>query len=166
MRFPAVVAVALAVAPAASARTLTLNWVEKISPAYGYPAMTFTVKTFTVNGASWSVKGSVANRSRGDVKIRLRGTPYGGPYAEYTFGVFIPSPCTKPGNVECSDHSYATKWSPRVPSVLHPGQRWSGTFSGTKKLPRGKLLSIMFGYFASSVPKKDFAYVTQHEFKL
>jgi len=170
VRFPAAsglaATLALVVAGAAQARTIPLHWKETLSPLYGYPAMTFTVDSITVAGSAWSVKASVTNRSKGSIRVSLKGTPYGGPYAQYTFGIFIPSPCTKAGQIMCSDRTYATKWIPRVPSVLSPGQTWRGTFSGTRALPHGLLLSVMFGYFYASTPKKDFSYVTQHEFKL
>jgi hypothetical protein len=60
---------ALVSAQAAEAGTLKLNWVEKTSTDYGYPPMTFSVKSITIEGKRWTMRASVANRSSHVVSV-------------------------------------------------------------------------------------------------
>lgn len=157
-------AIALAAAPAAQAKTLRLNWVERTGPEYGYPAMTFTVESITVEGTRWSMRASVANRSKHVVTV-TRGKPGNG---DFRFGLIVPyqgKSCSITGT--CLPTLLGSQQSrPPFPSSLGPGRTWSGSFAGAGRLPRGQFLNVAFGFFVDSTSKKAFSWITQHSFKL
>ena len=159
-------AVGLVAASAADAGTLTLNWVERSSPRYGYPAMTFVVKSVTVDQSSWSVRASVSNRSRQSIHLLTDKDFY---FPAKLFGrVPPPARCNPLVGAGCtwSAPLQATSFRPRVPSVLRSGARWNGVFSGTGTLPRGKLINVAFGAFYSPKARRNFSWTTTHGFKL
>lgn len=43
--------------------------------------------------------------------------------------------------------TYADRFEPRRPRLLSPGERWSGTFSGRARLPRGVPIRVVLGRF-------------------
>jgi hypothetical protein len=43
--------------------------------------------------------------------------------------------------------AYADRFEPRQPRLLSPGERWSGTFSGPGRLPRGVPIRVVLGRF-------------------
>jgi hypothetical protein len=163
----AIVPVAGALAPAVQPRTLTLNWVEKTSP-YGYPPMTFSVESVTVDGSRWTVRASVVNRSGSAVKV-TRGDRE---TSAYRFGLLVPSPNP------CHPSTFGGCWHdppvllgaqstrPQVPSTLKPGARWTGTISGFGKLPNKERINVTFGYFVTAAKPEGFAFVTDHTFRL
>jgi hypothetical protein len=160
---------ALVLVPTAQAKTLKLNWVEKTIG--DYPAMTFKVKTLTVVGTKWSYVASVANNSKVAVKIGPGSPSEDG---QYRFGLILPqkydtschpvyTPCPAPRPPLAGAQS--TK--PRMPTVLRPGQTWSGTVSGTRTIPRGVLIRIAFGYFTDPAFRPTgFSFITENTFKL
>ncbi len=155
---------ALGVAQAAQAKTLKLNWVEKASPDYGYPAMTFSVKSITLSGKSWTMRASVANRSSHVVSV-TRGKPSEG---DLRFGIVLPltgNQCSVTGT--CFPKLLGSRQSrPAFPSSLKPRQVWTGTFSGAGAVPRGVAISVAFGFFVDTSSKKEFSWITQHAFTL
>jgi hypothetical protein len=86
--FLATTTLAAGAAKAATERTLKLNWVERPSPDYGYPAMTLTAVSVTFQGKNWSLRASVANRSTHSISV-TRGSPVRG---DYRFGLILPRP--------------------------------------------------------------------------
>ncbi len=163
MRFPAVVAVALIVAPAASAKTLTLNWVEQASATY-YPAtMTFKVKSVTTGAHAWSVRASVTNRSNTTIRL-VKAVTIASPHYQYPFSLLF-APVCKPPAISCQlEILAATYFRSAKPTQLRSGKTWTGTFGGPGLPPRQKLINVGFGEFV--VGKKTFSYITTHAFKL
>jgi hypothetical protein len=159
----ALAASALAIPAAASARTLRLDWAE--STSFGYPAMTFTVKSVTIHRGSWSVLASVTNRSRGDIGVVTEPSPY----LPYRFGLLVPSAHLRNGLPETLSHDTtwraALSFAPRLPVVLPPRATWRGTFSGRGALPRGRPIGVTFGVFASR-QLGSFSWATDHAFTL
>lgn len=159
----ALAAAAFVVPSAAGARTLTLDWIE--TTGFGYPAMTFTVKSVAIHRRSWSVRASVTNRSRGDIRVVTEPSPY----LPYRFGLLVPSHGLRHGLPETLSHDAtwraAVSFAPKLPAVLQPHHRWRGTFSGRGELPRRRPISVTFGVFAS--PRLgDFSWTTAHAFTL
>ena len=155
---------ALVAAQAAEAGTLKLNWVEKTSTDYGYPPMTFSVKSITIEGKRWTMRASVANRSSHVVSV-TQGKPAEG---DLRFGLVLPlsgNACSVTGT--CFPKLLGSRQSrPTFPSSLKPGQVWTGTFSGVGSVPRGKAISVAFGFFVDTSSKKQFSWITRHSFKL
>jgi len=128
------------------ARTIPLGWKEKLASA-GKTAMVFKVTSLTVDGSSWSVKASVANRTTKAVKIRKR----------FGIGLFE------------SEEQYegytvlrASAYAPKLPARLGPGKTWSGTFRGTGILLPGTLVRVIFATFVAPLlpGKTDFDWIT------
>jgi len=167
VRSPVAVAVALLFVPSASAKTLTLNWVEQRSTAYYAEAMTFKVKDVTIGLRAWSVHASFTNRSQ--VTLRIRRT-LGDYYASYDFGLGWAN-CTNPGGfascgLQTLKYTYA---KPVFPKQLLPRQTWSGVFGGPGIPTHGLLINVVFGVFlppGAPQTAKEFDYITTHAFKL
>ena len=149
--------------PAASAKTIRLNWTERISNEFGYVAMTFKVKDVVLGRNAWAVHGSVTNRSRKTIQIvrPIEMTSL----QQYGFGLgFTPTSCSQ-GHATCGlDLLLATYARPRLPASLPPGRSWSGVFGGPKLPPKGKGIAVTFGYFRVS-RDQHYSYATTHEFR-
>jgi hypothetical protein len=48
---------------------------------------------------------------------------------------------------EAKPLTYADRFSPAAPRLLAPGERWSGSFSGRGRLPRGVPVRVVLGRF-------------------
>jgi hypothetical protein len=159
-------AAALVAPTTARARTLALNWTETTNSRFGYPAMTFTVKSVTIRGGSWSVCASVTNRSAHQIAVVTEPSPY----LPYRFGLLAPKTHPAGGFPETLTH--ATTWlgavsfAPSPPAVLRRGHTWRGTFSGRGTIPRGTLISVTFGDFLSPQVQWNFSWTTNHAFRL
>jgi hypothetical protein len=125
--------------------------------------MTFVVDSVTMTSSAWSVRAAVTNRSRGDIDIITEPSPY----LPYRFGLFLPDGHLRPGLPETltRDTSWrgATSLAPQPPAVLRRGDTWRGRFAGRGALPRGRLISVTFGVFASA-QLGDFSWTTAHAF--
>jgi hypothetical protein len=159
-------AAALVAPTAARARTFPLNWIETTNSRFGYPAMTFTVKSVTIRGGSWSVRASVTNRSAHQIAVVTMPSPY----LPYRFGLLAPKPHRAGAFPETLSH--ATTWlgavsfAPRPPAVLGRGRTWRGTFSGRGTIPRGTLIKVTFGDFLSPQVQWNFSWTTNDAFRL
>ena len=158
-------AVALVASSAAAAppRTIKLGWLERTSPAYGFPAMTFKVADVVVTGKAWAVHGSVTNRSKqtiGIVAPDTRTYP-----TQYGFGLARAN-TSCPRNARCgTDEVTQTYAKPALPKQLAPGQTWKGVFGGPGKLPRQRIINVTFGFFVVS-QTKHFSWNTTNSFRL
>jgi hypothetical protein len=158
--------IVLVITPAAEAKTVRLNWFEKTGSGYGYPSMTFIIKSVTVEGPRWSARASVANRSANAVEVTQGRRSFG----DYRFGLIVP----RRKNSNCGPQSGpcfplllgSQRSRPAFPATLGPGQVWTGSFSGTGALPRGVVISVAFGFFVDPTSKKGFSWITHHSFKL
>jgi hypothetical protein len=159
-------AAALVAPTAARARTFPLNWIETTDSRFGYPAMTFTVKSVTIGGGSWSVGASVTNRSAHQIAVVTMPSPY----LPYRFGLLAPKPHRASAFPETLSH--ATTWlgavsfAPSPPAVLGRGHTWRGTFSGRGTIPRGTLIRVTFGDFLSPQVRWNFSWTTNDAFRL
>jgi hypothetical protein len=87
-----------------------------------------------VSPAGWSVRARLVNRSGHVLRpVRTGKTGWG-------------------WSAESSDRTMhrvaeASSFRPALPHRLRPGARWSGTFSGTGRLPRRWLVSFGLGYY-------------------
>jgi hypothetical protein len=149
----------------ASAKTLRLGWLERTDTRNGYPALTFTVASITIGRNVWSVRASVANRSRAAVAVITKTSPY----LPFRFGLFTPGAYDRHGLPEklTRDTSWlgAISYAPALPLVLRPGATWRGRFSGRGRLRRRRPISVTFGVF-SSAELGDFSWTTAHAFTL
>ena len=155
-------AAAAAIAPGADAKTVRLNWVERTpAPTFGYPAMTFRVRTVTASRTSWTVRAEVSNRSPHTIFVRaadLRSYP-----PLYGFSVLAPRPSCDYG---CTPVPFAAaRFTPRLPNPLRPGTVWQGTFSGRGRLTGKRGLALSFGRFqvAGGI---SFSWSTRRTFRL
>jgi hypothetical protein len=159
-------AAALVAPTAARAKTLPLNWIETTNSRFGHPAMTFTVKSVTIRGGSWSVRASVTNRSAHQIAVVTMPSPY----LPYRFGLLAPKPHRASAFPETLSH--ATTWlgavsfAPSPPAVLRRGHTWRGTFSGRGTIPRGTLIRVTFGDFLSPQVQWNFSWATDDAFRL
>lgn len=154
--------VALAVAvPPASAKTINLNWTERLPNQSPFLPMTFTVRSVALTKNAWAVHATVTNRSKKTIQLVA---PIDTNPQQFTFGLaYFHSGC--PSNATCwLDVLQATYAKPRLPRTLQPGGSWSGTFGGPKLPPKGKGINVTFGYFSVS-RNRSYSYVTQHEFR-
>lgn len=153
---------ALLVVPSAAAKILTLNWVEKASGDQYPAAMTFRVKSVTLTRKSWATHASFTNRSSKTIRIVKPTDTYP---PEYTFGLGWASAC-KPPAIACAlDTRNRTYSKPSLPTLLRPGQTWSGVFGGPGLPKKGLLVYVLFGHFL--LPDgKDFDWITTHSFRL
>lgn len=154
---------ALALAPAVQARTIKLNWVDRVTSDFGYQPMTFKVASVTITARAWSVRGSVTNRSKRAVRIAR---PAPGYPQQYAFGLGWASACPPPNTACRLDTRRWTYAKPALPSRLRPGQRWEGVFGGPGVVPRGTLVNVTFGRFVPAGETQGFNWITQRAFKL
>jgi hypothetical protein len=177
-RLVVVAALSLVLAPAAGAKTLKVNWHE--SKAVGAGRVDFHVTKIVVAARRWSVTAEVANRSPYALRVaqpkamEANGTVWS---RDAGFGVAYRS--TDPNCVPvqgCVPGLWAFRaatGTPTLPASLAAGATWSGTFSGTAKLPHRTDLRLTFGYFTvTAAPDADVAYVgtsfnwvTDHTFR-
>jgi hypothetical protein len=53
---------------------------------------------------------------------------------------------------EAKPRTLADRFRPAPPRLLSPGERWSGTFSGPGRLPRGVPIRVVLGRFVITGP--------------
>jgi hypothetical protein len=147
-------AVLLATAPVAGAARV--NWNEKAKYA-GKPIMSYRVVSITFTKQGWRALVSFRNLSKRPIKVGNR----------FAIGYW-----TNP-----KSYSYAqalgfapvTRFSSKVPSVLKPGDHWSGTISGTG-VPSGTgtvYARIIFGPFTGFPGRTQaVSWITDHSQRL
>jgi hypothetical protein len=182
----------LVLAPAAQARTFTVNWNEAYS-FYGSGFLTFHVTRIAVTPANWQIKMTLNNKSPYTLDIRtpaLETAAYidpnfkgwagcgvtnlgGGQGFGLTKYEYKPAPNGGRGN-----SGYLTlPWThatPNFPSKLKPNATWHGIYSGAGPVPRKTELRLCFGLFTiTDAPSTDksqigtyFSLMTRHTFQL
>lgn len=155
--------VALALAPAVQARTIKLNWVDRVTSDFGYQPMTFKVGTVVLTAKAWAVHASVTNRSGTALRIA---SPLNTYPAQYTFGLGWAPKCPPPSTSCALETLRRTYSKPALPKTLRPGQTWKGVFGGPGKPARAKLISVTFGYFVPAGKSDGFSWISQRAFKL
>jgi hypothetical protein len=119
-------------------RVVLLNWHE----AAGKPGerMIVRIASVAVRERGWSVRASLENDTAATLFI---GRPHTTERA--TFGLVPAASTRKRGSVPTG--LLATRYSPPLPRILDPGERWTGTFSGGGVVRRGTRVRIAFGTF-------------------
>lgn len=159
----ALTACALVLVPSAQARTIKLNWVDRISADFGYLPMTIAVRQVVITPRAWAVHASITNRSRKAIRIAK---PIVSHPPQYTFGLGWAPKCPPPSfscKLETRDFTYA---KPPFPGILRPGQTWKGVYGGPGRPAKGKLIYGTFGYFVPAGARDGFSWLTQNAFKL
>ncbi|HEY3183613.1 MAG TPA: hypothetical protein VGJ77_12305 [Gaiellaceae bacterium] len=140
-RLAVVALVAALAAPAAAAKTLRVNWIERKSFTDG-GALVFRVTRITVTPASWSATVRIENRTRVDFGV----------YAGCTgFAPQNPSPGMAvvyyAGGLGWKTGTWIRGATTPLPKRLDGGASWSGTVGGRAWLPAATDLRLAFGYF-------------------
>ena len=61
----------------------------------------------------------------------------------------------------------ATRYEPRLPAVLEPGDTWSGTISAPGALVAGGWVRVVFGALVRIAPPHDgVSWITDHVYRL
>jgi hypothetical protein len=125
-------------APPARPEASLLNWSE----ARGTPGERLIVRvaSITLRRGAWSVSASIENDTAAPLFIGRPHTDDPG-----TFGLVAADSTRKRGALPGG--LTATHYSPPLPGVLDPGERWRGTFSGPGAIRSGTNIQITFGSF-------------------
>jgi hypothetical protein len=74
---------------------------------------------------------------------------------------------TKTGLLVGSATLVANRFEPALPRVFEPGRRWTGRFSGTRRLPQGQPVRVSFGLFFNGASRPAyFRWITDHSVSL
>jgi hypothetical protein len=147
-------------------RTVALDWHE--APGRAGARLIVDVRRLVVRADGWSVDARVKNGTTVPYTI---GRPHHPGQSE--FGVLLlSSPSVQADDIAAAGPGVlASRYSPPLPRVLHPGEAWSGTFSGRGRLTGARYLRVQLGRFTTVGPRRPglpwrFGYVTDHVLKL
>jgi hypothetical protein len=113
--------------------------------------MIFEVKRLVVGEKGWMVEASIENRTSVTYLV-IRPHIRGG---------------TKTGLVVGEATLVANRFEPALPRVFEPGRRWTGRFSGTRRLPGGRSVRVSFGLFFNGASRPAyFRWITDHSVSL
>lgn len=149
----------------AEPRVFELGWVEESTEL----GLIFRVQQLVIRRDGWLVTASVANRGSVDYAIRWphhRGASM--------FGLVLLETVTRKELRELTaDFRKAPPFLepdrivPPPPSVLRARSSWRGTMSGTRILPKGSTVRILFGRFDRTRGHPGFLlWVTEHAVRL
>ena len=124
--------------PTARPHVVVLNWMESA----GKPGerLILEVGSIAVGERTWKVKAAIRNDTAAPLFI---GRPHTAEPA--TFGLVGAGSVRERGQVPTG--LIATSFSPSLPRILDPGERWSGTFSGRGVIRRGTRVRVAVGTF-------------------
>ena len=127
---------------------LIVSWNEQRALDRGH--VIFRVRAIEFGARGWNVRGGFTNRSPFVIRIS-RGSEEGA-YARGVAPVgmsivqhrtmFTPAGVTHRASVFSG-----TRFRPRIPPSLRPGESWNGTFGGADRLPPNRYLRVGFGHF-------------------
>lgn len=143
-----------------------LDWHE--APGRVGARMIVDVHRLFVRRNGWSVDARVQN---GTTVVYTIGRPHHPGQSE--FGVLLlSSPSVEADDLAAAGPGVlASRFSPPLPRVLHPGEVWKGRFSGRGRLAGARYLRVQLGRF-TTVGRREpglpwrFGYVTDHVLKL
>jgi hypothetical protein len=140
-------------------RTIALDWHERSK-------IQVDVRRLVVRANGWSVSAAVRNNARVSFVIERPHHP-----GETEFGLLALGSSDARAVGTAGRGVFATRLEPAVPRVLHPGDEWSGTFSGQDHLSNVRFVRVQFGRFTNFGPvqgglPKRFTYVTNHVLRL
>ena len=150
--FALAAALALALAPTASAQTIHLNWHER-APTTGIAVMTIDVHALRTQGNLWAATVTFRNLTQTALRIE----------PHFALGVYRTKKAQQPFRL-----FLARAYSPKLPRAIKPKQRWSGTYGGSGRIPDGAYVRIILGDFLSSYPPPlgpRIAWVTDHAYR-
>ena len=148
---------------AAGPQRATLGWRETAGEAG--EQLVFSVESLEILSDGWRAKLSVENQSTTSYKMASTlSQPFGlmvfssGDYAELMeqneSGTL---PTVRP----------ATRYEPRLPAVLEPGDSWTGTISAPGALVANGWVRVVFGALISVVEPRDVvAWISDHTYRL
>jgi hypothetical protein len=148
---------------AAGPQMATLGWRETYGPAG--EQLVFSVDSLEVLPRGWKAKLSLENRTK---------TSYGvASTLEQPFGLMVFSSGSHEEFVQMNEERMlpavrpATTYEPRLPSVLEPGDSWTGTISAPGALVANSWVRVVFGALVSvAEPQDSFAWITDHTYRL
>jgi hypothetical protein len=127
-------------------QALRLDWHENC----GTRARPLTISTrrLTVGERRWRVALAFRNETGITLGVlrphAVEETLFGlAPYGTTSFREVL----KRAENAEAKPLTYADRFSPAAPRLLAPGERWSGSFSGLGRLPRGVPVRVVLGRF-------------------
>jgi hypothetical protein len=135
---------ALAVPAAASAGTIPVGWNESAGNLMLFRVVAIDVEK---NG-TWAVAATFKNTSGKPLTVTN----------EFALALFKSKADHDPSNAKIY---LASKFQPARPTVLKPGQVWSGAFGGSGSVPSGSYVRVVFGHF-SGPGIKGFDWATDH----
>jgi hypothetical protein len=148
---------------AAGPQTATLGWRE----TYGSrnEQLVFSVETLEILRRGWRARLRLENRTKTSYRVASTlDQPFGlmvfstGAFEDFTrLNEERMLPTVRP----------ATNYDPRLPSVLEPGDSWTGTISAPGALVAGSWVRVVFGGLTSVVePNETFSWITDHTYQL
>lgn len=132
----------------AAPRTMFLDWREVANVEAGQ--LVFEVKRLVIRDRGWMIEASIENRTSVTYLV-TRPHVRGG---------------TKTGLVVGNATLVANLFEPALPRVFEPRRRWTGRFSGTRRLPRGQRVRVSFGLFFNGASRPAyFRWITEHSLR-
>lgn len=150
--------------PVYKTKRFKVRWLERGHLAEGHIEFRVTLIEATARG--WVVRARMTNRSPFTLRIpsRIADIPVGPAVVR-----FRSRDTKRPYDLGTRTTLYrATRLHPAIPPELAPGESWSGTFGGRKRLPRRTPLSLSFGqfnYFTDGYLHR-FSWITDHVFRI
>jgi hypothetical protein len=141
----------------------TLGWRE----TYGSPKeqLVFSVETLEIVPRGWRARLSLENRSTTSYRVASA--------LEQPFGLMVFSTGEFDDFSRMNEEGVlpairpATEYDPKLPSVLEPGDSWTGTISAPGALVAGSWVRVVFGALVSVVePNEAFSWITDHTYRL
>jgi hypothetical protein len=135
--------------PPAAPGTMLLDWREVANLEVGQ--LVFEVKRLVVRDRGWMIEASIENRTSVTYLV-TRPHVRGG---------------TKTGLLVGKATLVANRFEPALPRVFEPGRRWTGRFSGTRRLAQGQRVRVSFGVFFNGASRPAyFRWITDHAVSL
>ena len=150
-------AIVVAASPAASTRTITLNWREHFS--FNRGRAVFITKSVSY-GSAWKVSAKIINRSKFPIRW-TRDAVYLNPPCAGGFAIGFRNDPRRPAP------GFAKYIKPKFPNPLKPGKAWTGTFGAPEKLVRGKYYHVTYACFLTPAASgyEGFWWTSDHAFR-
>jgi len=148
---------------AAGPQKVTLGWRESHGPAG--EELVFSVETLEVSRRGWQAKLSVENRSSDSYEVIST--------LDRPFGLMVLSTGDYDELIEQDEGDTlpavrpATRYEPRLPKILEPGDSWVGTISAPGALVANSWIRVVFGALVSVVePSDGFTWISDRAYRL
>jgi hypothetical protein len=171
-----VLVIVLGAAPAATAKSIHVDWREQKELADG-GALKFRITKAVATTTQWAITATIENASDSPVGIDRDGMdvpPVRLTHPLWFKGIALISshrvlnPNTGGRFAEWWQH-LPSAFRPTLPATLGPHRSWTGTFGGKAKLRKGQRFSIGFGLFQLQSAASGGAtvfWITDHSFAL